>query len=191
MISTNGIAVERCVHFDFGNELRAIAAGEERNPVFSDDEVGFIQGVLEEGLLLENEKFYLAKKILTDFTKRHDVGRREIIILNGLPRHVGQAEDMTDMVTVKSVVELKCSDGDVLCRIREDTGGDRSQRVDDDNALVKKKIETYNKRTRPLVDFYTTRGAALIEVVVTPDSDTCTLYNQFMNIYRSLQLKAQ
>ena len=191
MISTEGIVGERCVHFDFGNELRKIASAGEQNKVFSDDEVRYIRGVLEEGLLLENEKFYIAKKIFSDFTKRKRAGHNDVIVLNGLPRHIGQARDMTDIVNVGTVAELTCSDHNVLCRISENTGGDRSERLDDDSGLVIKKIETYKERTRPLVDFYKERGSALIEVEVTPGTDTRTLYDEFVKKYRSLQLNAQ
>jgi adenylate kinase family enzyme len=191
MISSEGIVGERCVHFDFGNELRRIASASESNKAFSGDEVRYIRGVLEEGLLLENEKFYLAKKIFRDFTKKQGAGQNDVIVLNGLPRHIGQARDMTDMVNVRTVAELKCSDDNVFCRISENTGGDRSKRLDDDSDLVMKKIETYNERTRPLVDFYRERGAALIELEVKPDTDTRTMYKVFVEKYQSLHLNAQ
>ena len=104
---------------------------------------------------------------------------------------MGQARDMTDMVNVRAVAELKCSDDNIFCRISENTGGDRSERSDDDSDLVMKKIETYNERTRPLVDFYKERGADMIEVEVTPGSNTRTLYKEFVEKYRSLCLKVQ
>ncbi len=191
MISTEKIAGERCVHFDFGNELRKIALAGEGSKALSEDEVRYIRGVLEEGLLLENEKFYIAKKVFSDFTKKQKAEHNDVIILNGLPRHIGQARDMTDMVNVRTVAELKCSDDNVLCRISENKGGDRSERLDDDSDLVMKKIETYNERTRLLVDFYKKRGADMIEVEVTPDTDTRTLYKEFVEKYRSLHMNAQ
>ena len=86
------------------------------------------------------------------------------VLLNGLPRHAGQAKDMEGLVDVKAVVELTCATDVVLERLRLNTGGDRSERNDDHEALVMEKLKTYRERTRYLVDAYRERGARIIPI---------------------------
>ncbi len=90
----------------------------------------------------------------------------DILILNGLPRHAGQAERLETRVRVRAVVVLEASAEAVLERIRYDTGGDREGRVDDSLGAVRGRIETYRERTLPLIAFYGARGAAVVRVAV-------------------------
>jgi len=181
MIATRGVDGRRCVHFDFGRELRGIAASGADG--FSAEEVAFIRGVLEEGLLLEDEHFHLARKIFSRFLDREGVERNDRVVMNGLPRHRGQAEGMSDIVDISTVIVLSCSEDSIMCRIRENTGGDRAGRPDDDLGMVKKKIALYNQRTAPLVDYYRQRGADIISIEVTPSSTPASVYGEFLEKY--------
>ena len=60
----------RCHPFDFGQELRNIAAIQEPSPEFSPDEQRFIRDVLEKGRFLGDEHFPLADKIFRLFMKK-------------------------------------------------------------------------------------------------------------------------
>ncbi|MGA2258817.1 MAG: hypothetical protein ABSG53_29470, partial [Thermoguttaceae bacterium] len=54
------------------------------------------------------------------------------IVLNGLPRHLGQAQAMEGIIDVRMVVHLACSAHAVVAeRSGRSVGGDRSQREDD------------------------------------------------------------
>jgi adenylate kinase family enzyme len=183
MIAQQGIHGIRCLHFDFGSELRRIAAGRHAASLFGQNEVAFVKGVLQVGLLLEDEHFPLARKIFESFLERKGAGTGDIVILNGLPRHRGQAKDIRDMVDVRTLVVLECSAGDLLSRIKENTGGDRTGRVDDDIGLIQKKLETYRTRTAPLIEFYREHGAFILPIPVTASSDTRSLYEQFLSRY--------
>ena len=190
-IASQGIDGRKYFHFDFGNELRALAALESGNGIYTNDEIGYIKGVLEAGLLLEDEHFYLAKKIFHSFIVRKRCERNDIIVLNGLPRHRGQGEDMEDAVDVSMVVVLSCSARHVRCRIRGNTGGDRTGREDDDHEVVRRKIETYHRRTAPLISFYGDRGADIIRIEVTPRSDAQTVFHEFMSKNKTRLLNIQ
>lgn len=183
LLASRGVDGRRCLHFDFGRELRTISASLGEGTVFTKEETHYIKDVLKEGRLLENERFYLAKKIFTSFVNGKNVGEKDIIVLNGLPRHSGQAEGMEDIVSIETVVVLTCSADAVLRRIRENTGGDRKERVDDDFELVKKKLEIYNNRTAPLIDFYRTQGKRILPIAVAPLSTPSIVYNKFLAQY--------
>jgi adenylate kinase family enzyme len=92
------------------------------------------------------------------------------IVLNGLPRHVGQADDVDRIVTVRLVIELSCSAETIRRRLADDAGGDRADRIDDDPARVHKKLELYTRRTKGLLDHYRSLGVAAISLIIEPDT---------------------
>ena len=174
----------RCVHFDFGRELRRIAR--EDDALFDADEVAFIRDVLEEGALLENEHFHVAEKILTAFLAGRlgpQAGIRDpqsaLVVLNGLPRHVGQAADVDRIVDIRAVIRLNCTPEIVLERIRTNAGGDRVRRADDDLAAVRSKLALFAERTKPLLAHYAARGATALEIEVTANTVPETVREQF------------
>ena len=163
-LEKHGLADRSCFHFDFGFNLRSAAQG--ILPGFTKEEIIFIQNVLNEGMLLENETFYLAKKILMSFLDSRSYTPPGILLLNGLPRHVGQAEAMSGFVSVRAVVSLSCTSETVYERIHLDSGGDRAERDDDQFQLVKQKLEIFTDRTVPLIDYYRNAGAEIIALEV-------------------------
>jgi adenylate kinase len=92
------------------------------------------------------------------------------LVLNGRPRHVGQACLLDGRLRVDHVVWLECLADVVVERIRRDTGGDRAGRSDDDLASVRRRLDTYLARTAPLAAHYEARGARLHRLPVTADS---------------------
>ena len=98
---------------------------------------------------------------------RSDVGEADRVILNGLPRHVGQAADVGRIVDVQTVISLSCTPEVVFERIKKNSGGDRGGRVDDDESAVARKLEIYRDRIAPLLVYYRNRGAAIVTIDVT------------------------
>ncbi|MDA8085054.1 MAG: nucleoside monophosphate kinase [Nitrospiraceae bacterium] len=180
-IEACGLNGARCLHFDFGHQLRTIAEAELPPLEFTHREHLFIRDVLEKALLLEQEHFPVAEKIIRSFLRRKEYRQGDFVILNGLPRHVGQAADMESIATVRHIVVLGCTAGVVHARIRGNTGGDRTGRDDDDLALIEKKLRIFNERTSPLVSHYENKGAAIVRVEVTADDGPDRVY-QIMRV---------
>ena len=172
MLQARGLGAGRCMHFDFGGRLRRIASGQLNVVELTGDDRALIAEMIERGTLLEDEHFGVAEKILRDFLaeKRHGRDAHATVVLNGLPRHVGQADDVDRIVAVRLVIELSCSAKTVRRRLADDTGGDRAGRIDDDPARVRKKLELYTRRTEGLLDHYRRLGAAVISLTVGPDT---------------------
>ena len=122
---------KRCFHFDFGNELRNIVEGNVIPSEFTRGDIDYIKEVLKTGALLENETFYIAEKILSSFITGNSITDNDLIILNGLPRHIDQAKDVDTTVEIKMVLYLECSPETVRERIRLNSGRDRSARIDE------------------------------------------------------------
>ena len=158
-----------CHHFDFGANLRAVVGG-DTVAVFTTAEVAFLRRVLQEGALLEKDQFHLAARILDGFLKRKRARPTDLLVLNGLPRHVAQAKALARWVTIIAVIELRCKPGTVSERLRRDSGGDRAGRSDDAGALIARKLATYRKRTRPLIAHYHAQGVPV--TVLDVDVDT-------------------
>jgi adenylate kinase family enzyme len=90
-------------------------------------------------------------------------------LLNGLPRHPGQAAAVSQLLDVRAVVHLACSAATVVERIRRDTGGDRAARSDDDRDAIRRKLTIYAERTAPLLEFYRSRRVPMITIGVTAE----------------------
>jgi adenylate kinase family enzyme len=118
-LASNGWHGRRCRHFDFGAHLRAGTG-------LTGEEQAFVTGLLARGGLLENEHFHIAEKIL----RAAVAGDEEaLIILNGLPRHVGQARGLESLLSVIGVVVLAAGATTVLARLAHNSGGDRTGRM--------------------------------------------------------------
>jgi len=172
LMQERGLWRAKCLHFDFGANLREVA-GSHPSPfpvgegAISRRDLEFLRRVLESGTLLENEHFPIAERILRWFMAQHGADRQTRIVLNGLPRHVGQARAIDFILDLEAVVHLECSSETALRRIQANVGGDRTGRVDDDLAAIREKLRIFNQRTAPLLEYYRRRGARIETVEVT------------------------
>jgi adenylate kinase len=157
-LERRGLGAARCRHFDFGAELRRAASG--RDPAFSPEEAAFLAAVIREGRLLEDRDFPLARRILEAFLagKGGPPGPASFCVLNGLPRHTGQARDLEAVLDVRLVVCLSCGPEVAWERIRTNAGGDRAGRADDDPESVRRRLELFRERSAPLVEHYRARA---------------------------------
>jgi hypothetical protein len=93
-------------HFDFGAELRAAAAGRRG---LAPDDLAAVRRLLATHALLPANRFDLAERLLDAFLERTQFdAERDVLVLNGLPRHVAQARDLAERVRVEHVVVLEC-----------------------------------------------------------------------------------
>ena len=68
---------------------------------------------------------------------------------------------------MRTVVSLNCSPETVFARIAANTGGDRTQRIDDDLSAVRRKLAIFSERTSVLTEHYRASGAKLVQLDVT------------------------
>ena len=169
LLQREGLWNKRCHHFDFGDSLRRIVDAESPPDGFGPGEVGLLREVLDSGGLLEDGHFHVAEKVLLRFIERRHVGEDSFVVLNGLPRHVGQARDVVRIVDLVAVIQLRCGSQVVLERVRTGAGGDRCERSDDDVASVLGKLRTFARRTVPLLNHYRSRNVPvhIVEVTLT------------------------
>ncbi len=164
LLEKDGLAGLKCAHFDFGARFRAVAAATLQLAELDAADLEVIRESMRTGALLTDEQFCIAHKILKAFLGGSDDG---LVVLNGMPRHAGQAQGVEDVVRVVCVVELACDAETVSERIKLDTGGDRAERDDDLPALVARKLKIYEAQTRPLLGWYEEKGVPVLTVDVS------------------------
>jgi adenylate kinase family enzyme len=164
-IEANGLDGRPCMHFDFGAELRAAAAAKDF-PGLSPEDASFIRECLRSGALLEKDTFHIARAILAAFLERRGFCEKHLLVLNGLPRHAGQADDVDRLARVELVVLLECDAQTVAERIARNSGGDRAGRTDDSPDEVRHKLSLYAERTRAVADHYRAKGVPVVALPV-------------------------
>jgi len=169
LLEREGLGGRRCRHFDFGAGLREAAAAGAA-PGFTPEDLEVIRRSLVSGALFEDAEFSVALKVLRRFGAAEEARSGDLIILNGFPRHLGQARALEGDIAVEAVILLEAPAEVVADRIRRDTEGDRGGRVDDSPAEILRKLETFRDRTLPLLDYYASRGARIARVPVTASS---------------------
>ena len=168
------------VHFDFGHQLRLVARGEEI-PGITESDRKYVKELLLSHLLIPNEKFVIVEKILKYFLERnvHAPG----IILNGLPRHLGQALDVSGILDVKRVAVLDCSLQDSVQRVALRTKGlssDHSGRTDDLPSAINEKFAIYTRESTPIIDHYQNTGAHVVRIAVETGTNEAQIATQII-----------
>ena len=181
-IEKKGFGNNRCHHFDFGHQLRSVAVADSPPDGFTKDDHLFIREVLDKGLLLENEQFHIAEKVISLFLQKKNFRENDLLVLNGLPRHTDQARDLGRTISIKSLVVLECPAEDVHARITQNTGSDRTGRTDDSIHMIRKKLEIFKNRTAPLIDYYADSGSYVFRIKVTASSTAECIYSDLLTI---------
>lgn len=174
----NGLWGKRCAHFDFGANLRKVAENHIGPSSLTHYEMKVVIDSLRTGALLEDDNFLIAQKLMTEFAERISLAEDDLIVLNGMPRHVGQADDIDTFVKMEMVLHLKCTPGIVYERISRDTGGDRSGRIDDSYNEIRKKLKLFDERTLPLLDHYCSKRVRTEVMEVNADTTEESLYHR-------------
>lgn len=165
-LERQGVSGRHVFHFDFGSHLRGAVARPNLYPLLSREDIALLQKKLVDNALLEDHEFYLAENIIRSFIQQRHIDDNDIIILNGIPRHVGQAESVDRFITVREVIYLDCSPEVVLHRIATNAGGDRIARADDSENEIARKLSIFRERTLPLIRYYKKRDIAVRKITV-------------------------
>ncbi len=165
-----------CVHFDFGANLRRLAAGPDQNGLLNAGDLARIRASLATGNLFEDRDTPMIGRILSSFVEARGLRPGTLLVLNGLPRHAGQARGLAGTVSVERVVLLEAEAPVILERLRIDPGGDRAGRPDDSLEAVRKRLADYRERTPPLLDFYGALGVPVSKIGVTAAMAAAEMY---------------
>ena len=84
-------------------------------------------------------------------------------VLDGFPRTIAQAEALDAMmeekgVALDAVIVLKVEKEALIERIRSRAAESEGSRADDNEEVLRKRLEVYSELTRPLIDYYEKQG---------------------------------
>lgn len=175
-IEGRGLYGRRCVHLDFGASLRAIASGPDAAGGLAEAEIAAVRASLATGALFEDRDLPLIVRIVERSVGRAGIGPEDMIVLNGLPRHEGQAEGLAGLLAVERIILLEADAAVIRHRLRLDPGGDRAGRPDDAVEAVQKRLGDYRKRTLPLLEYYRQRGVPVVTIRVTAAMSAAEMY---------------
>jgi adenylate kinase len=93
---------------------------------------------------------------------------RDTLVLDGIPRNVNQARMLADTLDVKAVFLLACADRSQMVE-RLQRRALRENRLDDANLdVIRKRLDTYEHETKPVLDFYGREIVHTIDATQTP-----------------------
>lgn len=108
---------------------------------------------------------------------------RDTLVLDGIPRNVHQAQILKDTLDVKAVFNLACADMSKMIE-RLQRRALRENRLDDANLdVIKRRLETYELETRPVLAYY---GPKLVHDIDSTQSPV-TVLREILEILTSLK----
>jgi adenylate kinase len=158
------------------------SCGEVFRNMRSDSEIGkiFLQYSSKGQLVPDEHTVRLWRKTIEG---AEGIGRfnREVdtMVLDGIPRNQRQAEMLSELIDVKAMFYLSCPDlNKLVARIQRRALSEN--RLDDANMeVIRQRLETYDKETKPVLDYY---GKNLIHTI----DSTQTPINVLRDILRVL-----
>lgn len=92
----------------------------------------------------------------------------DTLVLDGIPRNVGQAKIMNDMIDVKKVFHLACPDRETLF-YRLKKRALKENRLDDANEeVIQRRLDIYEKESRPVLSYYSKELIAVVDAIQPP-----------------------
>jgi adenylate kinase len=97
----------------------------------------------------------------------------DVLVLDGIPRNVGQAKIMDEVIDVQKVFHLSCPDrAQLFSRLKKRALKDN--RLDDANEeVIKRRLETYENESKPVLDYYRDR----VQMIDATQPPVKVLYN--------------
>lgn len=86
----------------------------------------------------------------------------DTLLLDGIPRSLGQAKALSATVDVKAVLNLHCSTYEDLVQRMKKRAIKEGRKDDADENIIRSRFATYDKQTIPLLEYY---GPSLVKTV--------------------------
>jgi adenylate kinase len=92
----------------------------------------------------------------------------DVLVLDGIPRNVGQARIMDELIDVEKVFHLSCPNREALyTRLKKRALKDN--RLDDANEeVIKRRLATYEEESKPVLNYYSKDRVTCIDATEPP-----------------------
>jgi adenylate kinase len=92
----------------------------------------------------------------------------DTLVLDGIPRNVGQAEILEEMIDVKKLFHLACPDRETLF-YRLKKRALKENRLDDANEeVIQRRLDIYEKESRPVLSHYSQELVTVVDATQPP-----------------------
>ena len=155
-------AIPRFFHFACGDVFRALDTRTDLGQAFL--------AYSSRGELVPDDltvKLWQARiaEVVRSHTFKPDI---DSLVLDGIPRNVGQAQIMEGIIEVKKVFHLACPDRPALIS-RLKKRALKENRFDDANdEVIRRRLNTYDEESRPVLEFYGPDKTKTIDATQTP-----------------------
>ncbi|MFU8894375.1 MAG: adenylate kinase family protein [Luteolibacter sp.] len=106
----------------------------------------------------------------------------DVLVLDGIPRNVRQAEILESYIEVHQVFHLSCPNRDELAR-RMRKRALKDNRLDDaSDKVIDQRIATYEAETKPILDYYSTERVTVIDATQPPVKVLGDIIHRFMDL---------
>jgi len=93
---------------------------------------------------------------------------QDILVLDGIPRSIGQAKALDPYLEVLAVVHLVCRDVDAMV-MRMRRRALKENRLDDaDEKVIRRRFEVYQRETAPVLEHYPASAVREVDAVGSP-----------------------
>ena len=160
----------RLVHLDFGALLRRVCT-ETAFPRVTSRDVAYVRSVMN-GRLITEKHFDTVRRLLQGFAETGSVDpTADDLLLNGFPRDTAQARPAEELgIDVRMVIFLDCTPQIAYRRKQRSERGegfeDRRGRGDEAYEIFLRKVRSFEKDTRPLLDFYAAQSVPSVRFSV-------------------------
>lgn len=106
----------------------------------------------------------------------------DLLVLDGIPRNVRQAELLNQHVDVQRVFHLSCPNRDELAR-RMRKRALKDNRIDDaSDVVINQRIATYEEETKPILEYYSSSMITDIDATEQPVQVLSKIIQQVTNL---------
>ena len=94
--------------------------------------------------------------------------KQDLLVLDGIPRNVGQARELENSLDVFKVIHLRCNDENAMMQ-RMRRRALKENRMDDaDDKVIRHRFEVYHEETLPVLEFYPKSIVSDIDAMGSP-----------------------
>jgi adenylate kinase len=146
-------------------------AGEALRAVDPDSDIGrVIHRHISRGELIPDE---LAVSLCLDDLEAHVIAgayhpATDLLVLDGIPRTVGQAALLDEQVAVIKILHLVCDDVEQVVQRLRQRAAQQGRADDADERVIRHRLEVYQRATASVLEYYPAERIAKIDALRSP-----------------------
>jgi adenylate kinase len=94
--------------------------------------------------------------------------KQDLLVLDGIPRNVGQARELENSLDVFKVIHLRCNDETAMMQRMRKRALKENRMDDADDKVIRHRFEVYHKETLPVLEFYPKSIVSDIDAMGSP-----------------------